>query len=257
MRKTDKLKKTVQKEGNMNPQVFGWEHFTFLAVYIVLSVVSLILIKHFAKSTKSQDIIVRCVGLFLFSMLLWNRIEIAVSNKNAAYLLPDTFCGMSSLVLALATMFGKRNNNVLHFVFYFSVLGCIATLVYPDFIGQSTSIFYGKTFSGLMHHAMSLYQSILICTIGWFIPNYKKSWNVVIGFLAYITIGTFQIAVFKLSDAFYINHPILSGTPLTVWVMIPMFIGVYTIFMVIFELIRRRKHKKADNQTIEKSSQKI
>lgn len=41
----------------MNPQIFGWQHLTFLAIFIVISVVTLVLVKKYAKSTKSQDII--------------------------------------------------------------------------------------------------------------------------------------------------------------------------------------------------------
>ena len=102
----------------MNPELFGWEHLTFLAIFIVLAIVSLILIKKYAQTTKMQDIIVRCVAGLLFIFIVWNRISIAISHENAIYLIPDSFCGMSSLVLSLAVLCGRRNNNVLHFIFY-------------------------------------------------------------------------------------------------------------------------------------------
>lgn len=232
----------------MNPKVFGWQHFTYLAVCIVISIISIILIKKYVKKEKYQDIVVKCIGGILLALILWNRIEIVLSNKNWAYLIPNTFCGMSSLVLALTTLLGKRNNNVLHFVFYLAFVGCVATLIYPDFIGQSSSIFYGKTISGLMHHTVSLYLCILMCTIGWFVPDYKKSWNLVVGFLAYITLGAFLISVLDIRDSFYIYDPILSGTPLTVWVLMPIFVAVYVLFMVIYELVKKKiKIKKQQN----------
>lgn len=81
-------------------------------------------------------------------------------------------------------------------------------------------------------------------------PNYKKAGNVVIGFMAYITLGTFLISVLGYDDAFYINHPILSGTPLTVWILIPIFIALYVVFMVIYELIKRKINNKKKEEGI-------
>ncbi len=228
----------------MNPKIFGWQHLTFLAVYIVISCISLILLKIFVKKEKYQDLTIRIVGAILFSLLLWNRITLCLSAKNATYLIPDTFCGMTSLVLSLATIFGKRNNIVLHYVFYVSIVGCIATLVYPDFIGQNISIFYPKTISGLLHHALSLYLSILLCLFNWFVPNYKKSWALVVGFTCYITVGAFLISVLKLNDAFYIYNSILSGTPLNIWVIAPIFCALYLIFIISYEFIKRKIIKK-------------
>lgn len=228
----------------MSPQIFGWQHLTFLAIFIVISVISLYFIKRYAKSTKSQDIIVRCVGVLLFACILWNRISIVLKNGDALDLIPSSFCGLSSLVLSLTVIFGKRNNNVLHFVLYVAFVGDLLTLCYPDFIGQNASFFYNPTISGLLHHAVGLYLCILLELIGWFIPNYKKWPNLVIGFMAYITLGTFLIHVLNFGSAFYIDNPILDGTPLTVWVIAPVFGVGYVLYMVALELLRRRKKRE-------------
>lgn len=227
----------------MNPQIFGYEHLTFLAIFIVISVVTLILIKKYAKSTKAQDIIARCVGVLLFACILWNRISIAINNGDALGLIPNTFCGMSSLVLSLTVIFGKRNNEVLHFVVYVAFVGDLLTLCYPDFIEQNISFFYGATISGLLHHSVGLYLCILLELILWFVPTYKKWKNLVIGFMAYITFGAFLINILGFGGAFYINDPILDGTPLTVWVIAPVFAVGYAIYMIALELLRRRKKK--------------
>lgn len=232
----------------MNPQIFGWQHLTFLAIFIVAAVVSLILIKRYVKSTKVQDIIVRSVGALLFVFIVWNRIAIAVQHQNAYYLIPDSFCGMSSMVLAIATMCGKRDNCVLHGVFYFAILGGFITIIYPDFIGQNPSIFYSNTISGLLHHATSLYLSILVCLVGWFTPNYKKTGNVAVTFMAYITLGAFLISTLGYGNAFYINGPILDGTPLTVWLLIPIFTALYALFMIVYEVVKRKIQKRKDSK---------
>ena len=66
----------------MKTKIFGWEHLTFLAVFVVIMVVALILVKKFAKTVKSQNIIVKCVALILFITVVWNRISLAVLKNN-------------------------------------------------------------------------------------------------------------------------------------------------------------------------------
>lgn len=237
-------------------KIFGWEHLTFLAVYIAISVVSLVLIKLYVKKERTQDIVVRCVGVLLFAFILWSRIALTIKNKDYTYLIPSSFCGMSSFVLSMATIFGKRNNFVLHFVVHFAVVGCVLTLAYPDFIETSPSIFYSIPFSGLMHHAISLFLCVLLYMIDWFRPSYKKAWSIVSGFTAYITVGAFLIAVCKHSDAFYINKPILAGTPFTIWVIAPVFAVSYAVFIASYELIRIKIQKKKQ-ENIDKKLVKI
>lgn len=228
----------------MTPKIFGWEHLTYLAVCLIIAITSLVLIKIYAKKEKVQNIIVRCVGFLLFACVIWNRVELVLHTNNWAYIVPDSFCGMSSFVLGLTTMFGKRNNAVLHFVFYVAVVGDVVTLAYPDFIETTSSLFVRMTFSGLTHHAISWYLCTLLLVVNWFRPNYKRSGNLVVGFLAYITVGAFLISVLKRNDAFYIFNPILSGTPLTVWVLAPIFTIIYISFMIVYELIKRKLKKK-------------
>ena len=126
---------------------------------------------------------------------------------------------------------------------YVAFIGDLVTIAYPDFISQNISFFYGATMSGLLHHTTGLYLCILLPLVNWFTPTYKKWLNLVIGFLAYITFGTFLIHVLNLGSAFYINSPILNGTPLTVWVIAPVFAVGYAIYMIALELLRRRKKK--------------
>lgn len=241
----------------MEPKIFGWEHLTFLAVFVVIMVVALILVKKFAKTVRTQNIIVKCVALILFITVVWNRISLAVLQNNPARLIPNTFCGMSNLVLSLAVLFGGRNNNVLHFVFYFAIVGGFVTLIYPTFLEDYLTFFHTVTTSGLLHHALSFFLCVLLELVGYFSPNYKKWPNLVIGFMAYMTVGAFLIFVLDVNTAFYMNRPCISGTPLTVWVLIPIFAGGYAFYMTCHELIRRhlknrKKNKEVDFKTIMK-----
>ena len=225
----------------MNPQIFGWEHLIFLATFAIFMIVSLILLGIFIKDEKNKVIILKLTAFLLLLFIIWNRISISISNKRWTYLIPDSFCGMSSLVLSLAVLIGKKDNNILHFVFYISIVGGFLTIIYPTFIGRNSSFFYQNTISGLLHHGFSFYLSVMLLIFGWFHPNYQKWLNILIGFMAYINLGTFLITVFGYDDAFYIINPILDGTYLTVWFIGIIFAVIYILFFLIYE-IAKRKH---------------
>lgn len=91
------------------PKVYGWEHLTYLAVCVVLAVVSIFLIKKYVKSEKTLTLIVKILGGVLFACIAWNRISLSISHKNAMRLLPDTvftwwFCGILLLVFSYIVM---------------------------------------------------------------------------------------------------------------------------------------------------------
>lgn len=228
----------------MNPAIFGTEHIVFLVIFAVLSIVSLILIAKFVKTEKTKAIIIKVLAALLLCAVACNRISIAVLSNDWVRLIPNTFCGLDSLVLSLALLFGKKDNAVLHFVVYVGFVGGLVTLIYPDFIESYSTIFHPITFSGLLHHALTLYLTILVQVVGWFTPNYKKWKNLVIGFMAYITLGAFLIFVLDVNTAFYINAPILDDTPLTVWVIAPIFAVGYALYMLAYELIKRNIQKR-------------
>ncbi|MBQ4108857.1 MAG: hypothetical protein IJC80_05610 [Clostridia bacterium] len=53
------------------------------------------------------------------------------------------------------------------------------------------------------------------------------------------------MSVFGFSDSFHIAEPILSGTPLTAWVMAPIYAAAYALILLIVELVRKHKTKKS------------
>lgn len=56
-------------------------------------------------------------------------------------IIPDSYCGMTSLVLSLAVIFGKKDNCVLHFTWLLGIFGGISTVIYATFVGQGPTIF--------------------------------------------------------------------------------------------------------------------
>ena len=46
-----------------------------------------------------------------------------------------------------------------------------------------------------------------------------------------------------MSDAFHIAEPLISDTPLTTWVMAPMYAVGYGLILLIVELVKNKKTK--------------
>lgn len=229
----------------MNPKIFGWEHLTYFAICVIAIIIGLICAKKFAKTEKAQNIIIKSLALALLIAILTNRISIAFASNTPQFfrLIPNSFCGMSSLVLSLAALFGKKDNSVLHFVWLIALIGGTITMIYPDFIGQNPSIFYLPTISGLIHHTLSVVLVIFILIFNYIHITYKKWYCTIFGFTCYFTVGAFLISVFHYNDAFNIMSPILSGTNLTAWVMAPIYLAVYALILLTVELIRKYSPK--------------
>ena len=171
----------------------------------------------------------RLSQVFRYGQVRWEQI------------IPDSYCGMTSLVLALAVLFGKKDNGALHFVWILGIFGGISTVIYPAFIGQGPTVFYLPTISGLLHHSLSATVAIAVLLFGWMRITYKKWLCTLFGFTCYLAVGAFLIGFFGLSDAFHIYTPLLDGTPLTTWVMAPIYAVCYGLILLFVELVRKRK----------------
>lgn len=146
---------------------------------------------------------------------------------------------MTSLVLSLAVLFGKKDNNVYHFVWLLGLFGGISTVIYASFVDQNPSFFYIPTITGLLHHSFSAMVVVALLIFKQIDITYKKWYCTLFGFTCYLTLGAFLMYTFNLSDAFHIAEPLLPGTPLTAWVMAPMYAVSYAIILLIIELKRK------------------
>ena len=229
----------------MNLNVFGGVHIIYLVITLSLSFLGLFFAKKYAKSQKSQTIIIKSVAGLLFISILVNRLSQVFRYGLVRWeqIIPDSFCGMTSLVLSLAVLFGKRDNPVYHFVWALGLVGSIITIFYPTFLNQGPSIFYLPTISGLIHHSVTLVMVAFLFLFKQIEVTYKKWYCTIFGFTAYLTVGAFQMAVFGFNDSFHIVEPMLSGTPLTAWVIAPIYLSCYALVLFIFEIVKRRKNK--------------
>ncbi len=226
--------------------VFGIEHFLYIGITTVIAAVALLLTKKFAKSELSQNVFLRSLAAMLLIAIVTNRLSQVFRYGQVRWeqIIPDSYCGMTSLVLALAVLFGKKNNNALHFVWLLGIFGGISTVIYPAFIGQGPTVFYLPTISGLLHHSLSATLVVALLLFNWIHITYKKWYCTLFGFTAYISVGAFLIGCLGFSDAFHIYTPLLDGTPLTTWVMAPIYAVSYSLLLLIIEIARKIKAKK-------------
>lgn len=207
----------------------------------------IILCKKYAKTDKTKTIIVKSLATVLLVCIISNRVSIVFKSETPdwTWLMPDSFCGMSSLVLSLSVLIGKRNNDGLHFVWLIALAGGIITFFYPEFIGQNPSIFYVPTITGLLHHTFSWILVLTMLLLDYLHITYKKWYCTLWGFTGYLSAGAFIISVLGHGDAFCIFNPVLNGTPFTFWVLAPIYAVVYAIILFVAHLIDRKNKNKS------------
>lgn len=232
----------------MPAELYGIEHFTYMGITAVLASAGLFCAKRYAKSEKAQNLVLKGLAVALFIAILTNRLSQVFRYETVRWIeiIPESYCGLTSLVLALAVLLGKKDNNAYHFLWILALFGGISTVVYPAFIGQGPTIFYLPTISGLAHHSISATLAIALLLFGQIHITYKKWYCTLFGFTCYISFGAFLIGGLGLSDAFHIYTPLISDTPLTTWVMAPMYAVCYALLLLIIELVR--KHINAKKQ---------
>lgn len=227
----------------MAPQLFGIEHILYMIISTVVATAALLTAKKYAVSEKSQRFFLKAVALLLLAAIMTNRLSQVFRYDTVRWycIIPDSFCGMTSLVLALGVLFGRKDNCVLHFVWLLGLFGGVATVIYATFVDQNISFFYLPTISGLLHHSLSATLAVAILMFHQIDITYKKWYCTFFGFTCYLTLGAFLMHTFDLSDAFHIAEPLIPGTPLTAWVMAPMYAIGYGLILLGVELFRRKK----------------
>ena len=233
----------------MRAQLFGVEHILYIVITTLLSAIGLLFAYKYAKTEKSKTIILKSLAFALFVSILVNRLSQVFRYDTVRWycIIPDSYCGMTSLVLSLAVLLGKKDNNVLHFVWLLGLFGGISTVIYATFLDQGPTFFYLPTITGMLHHSFSALLVVAILLFKWINITYKKWQCTLYGFTCYLTVGAFLMSVFDMSDAFHIVEPLLPDTPLTTWVMAPMYAFAYGIILLTIELIRNKKRSQSIN----------
>ncbi len=231
----------------MRPQLFGTEHILYIVITALIAAACLLLCKKHATTQRSQRIILQVIAALLLVAISANRLSQVFRYGQVRWycIIPDSFCGMTSLVLSLGVLLGKKNNNTLHFTWLLALFGGIATVIYATFIDQGLSFFYLPTISGLLHHSLSATLAVALLMFSYIDITYKKWYCTFFGFTAYLTVGAFLMHTFNMSDAFHLAEPLIPGTPLTAWVMAPMYAVGYALVLLIAHIVKRKKAASA------------
>ena len=98
----------------MAPELFGIEHILYIVISTIIGGASLYLSYKYAKDEKKQNIILKVLATLLFISVMTNRISQVFRYDTIRWycIVPDSFCAMTSLVLSLAVLFGKKDNHV-------------------------------------------------------------------------------------------------------------------------------------------------
>ena len=227
----------------MEPKLFGIEHILYIVITTIIGGIGLFIAYKYGKKEKTQTIILKCLAIFLFVSILTNRLSQVFRYDVIRWycIIPDSYCGMTSLVLSLAVLLGKKDNGVLHFTWLLGLFGGVSTVIYASFVDQGPTLFYLPTISGLLHHSFSATLVIALLIFKQIDITYKKWYYTLFGFTCYITVGVFLMYQFKMSDAFHIVEPLLPNTNLTAWVMGPMYAVAYAIILFVVELVKKKK----------------
>lgn len=235
----------------MPAKLYGIEHFTYIIITTLLSVAILLCAKKFAKEEKTQAIFLKVLAFALLVAIITNRLSQVFRYETTRWenIIPDSYCGLTSLALALAVLFGKKDNDAYHFLWILGLFDGISTVIYPSFIGQGPTIFYLPTISGLLHHSLCATTVVALLLFKQIHITHKKWYCTLFGFTCYISLGAFLIGCLGISDAFHIYTPLLDGTPLTTWVMAPLYAVAYALILFIIEFVRKRKSAKTNSET--------
>lgn len=231
----------------MAPELFGTEHILYIVISTLLGGGILLAGWKLVKTEKSQAWFVKSLALLLLAAIITNRLSQVFRYETVHWysLIPDSICGMTSLVLSLGVLLGKKDNPVLHFAWLPGLFGGVSTVIYAAFVGQGPTIFYLPTISGLLHHSLCAMVVVALFVFRQFRVTYRKWYCTLFGFTSYLTVGAFLMQTFHLSDAFHIAEPLLPGTPLTVWVMAPMYAVAYGMILLVIELVRKKRSPQA------------
>ena len=227
------------------PKVFGIEHCLYLLFIIVFFFSLGYALKKNIKEEKNIEYMFRILGFFGLLFIILSRISMSLDRHNFIFLIPDSFCSMTSYLTAISLLCFKKDNILLHVVWLLALVGNFCSLIIPDYLADGPTIFFLPTITALMHHTFTLFEIIMVFVFKYMYLTIKKSWSQIILIILYIGTGLFLVYGLHASDAFYIINPAIINTHLRLWEMIPIYIGLYLIIMITIELVRKHKTKQA------------
>ncbi|MCQ2795546.1 MAG: hypothetical protein MJ214_05030 [Bacilli bacterium] len=244
--------------------VWSPSYITYFVVTILATIVGLFIINRFVKKEKTLNLILKITAACLLVAVIINRVMICRyyinvlqdSRYNWSYLIFNTFCGLSSFVMALLVLFAKPNNPLFHFFLYVSTGGPIMTASYPEFLA-SQGFAEPASYTGLIHHTIALFLSLTLVMKRRFNPQMQKLYIYPLGYISCIVLGLFEIQVLKFPDAMNIEGSLVDSLPIfTSWWMLAISTTILVAICITLYL-HFREHKSFKKIFIEFKSQFI
>lgn len=241
--------------------LYGVHHIVFLVLSAVILAALIVVFKLVLKTDKARDLFIRILGGVLTVSVIINRISITVFNNTGVGLLnliPNSYCGMSNLLIGLACLFGKRDMKAFHFLVYLGFVGGIACIFYPPFINQgptedAPSFFFHPTITGMNHHALAVMICILLVIGKWFEPSFKRWYMFPIGMCAYTVFGLFLVDALHIPHTMNIDEPVVAGTFLTWWFILLAGSAAIALVTFLYDLIKKQLKKKKGNGEVKQT----
>ena len=230
------------------PKLFEIEHILYLTISSLILIPLGIILKLKVKKEEHIVLMFRIIGLIGLIIIILNRIFIgSMLRGNMVYLIPDSFCGMTSFLVAIGLLFFKRDNALLHMTWLLALVGDTLSLIIPDYLADGPVILYLPTITSLIHHSYTLFSVIMIFLFNYITLSIKKAWTQALMGAIYLGTGLILVHGIRIPDAFFINNPAIKGSPLIVWVMLPIYLVVYFIIILIVELIRKKRNAQLND----------
>ena len=68
----------------MNPQVFGTEHLTHIAISVLVAIAVCFLSKRYAKTEKAKTLVIKMAAVVLFLIIFINRLALVFEYDTAS-----------------------------------------------------------------------------------------------------------------------------------------------------------------------------
>ncbi len=222
----------------LNPEVFGKEHLIFLALWVLLGGGSLVLAGLKFKTEKSQWIYMRVLAVLVLIFNILTRVGVAINYKANGWV-PDSYCSMTSLLLPIIILFGKKDLKIYQGLWYLGFAGGLGTTIYPGYIGQGPTIWHLNTIMGMLHHATIFILCIAMGMFKVFRPNLKTTHYFPMTICLYIAIGVVEMQLFGTEDPMGIVNPLISGTPMYAWFILVVGTALVYLAAFLYEFVPR------------------
>ncbi len=213
------------------------EHILFMIISTIIMIFSIILLKKFFPKEK-LNIFYKIMAIISLILIIINRIVVSKS-RNGTFLdfIPDTFCSMMGFILPIVILFFEPQSKVFQYAIFAGFFGGAITFFYPDFLIYFDNFFNIHPFTGLLYHTLMLFYFISSICLGFFKPTFKNWASFIIGLSFMLVFAEFGNTALNQSNNMYLNAPLLSGTPLTWYLVGLLTILVYTLIIQLYEMI--------------------